>query len=129
MAAWKRSLRPAQMPRGTPTAVQKITAESTMANVVMVSSHSPSRPMRTMVIREKIASLIPENFQATRPMTIITIQGGRAFRPASKLLRVFSTGHLSDGLFHIYRSGLADIGLVQRPVRGAAFDGFLERRR
>jgi hypothetical protein len=51
--------------------------------------------MSVMVMTVKMASPLPENFQAAKASTaMITMRGESAFKPASKPFRVCSTGHL-----------------------------------
>ena len=89
-----RSLLAAKIPKGTPARQQNITDESTMARVVMVSAHRPSRPINTIETTENIARPIPENRQATIATATITMIGCNVFKPESKPFKVCSMGHL-----------------------------------
>ena len=72
---WKRSERPAQTPRGTPTTSDRPTATSISANVCMLSSHSPR-----VANDAKVASMItparrpPKRSASSVPNAVVPAQ-------------------------------------------------------
>lgn len=82
----------AKIPTGIPITQQNRTAVTIMAMVVMVSSQTSNKSIKTKLAKVKIANFKPLVLKAAKTKNKITIGSGTKLNNESMALRVFSIG-------------------------------------
>lgn len=85
-------LREARIPMGIPIVAQNNTAVIIMAIVVMVSSQTSNKSIKTKLAKVKIANFKPLVLKAAKTKNKITIGSGTKLNNESMASRVFSIG-------------------------------------